>query len=71
MEREPVVSSLIRTIGYDAELSLLEIEFLNGRVYQYAPVPEELYQDLISAPSIGSAFTQRIRRGGIPCTQIS
>lgn len=35
MEREPVVSSNIASIGYDENNNILEVEFNNGNVYEY------------------------------------
>ncbi|HEC0540727.1 TPA: KTSC domain-containing protein, partial [Klebsiella pneumoniae] len=53
MDRQPVVSSNIRSVGYDANDSILEIEFNNGAIYQYFDIPENIYSDLISSDSIG------------------
>ena len=40
MDRLPVDSSLIRSIGYDFSNSILEAELLpSGRVYRYFEVP--------------------------------
>jgi len=58
--REPVRSSAIRTIGYDVREQVLEIEFANGRVYQYFGVPEFLYRGLCLAASKGEYFNQSI-----------
>ncbi len=41
MQREPVQSSNIRSVGYDLDEQLLEIEFENGNIYQYFAVPTE------------------------------
>ncbi|MEP0825705.1 MAG: KTSC domain-containing protein [Nitrososphaera sp.] len=61
MERQAVQSSNIRSIGYDATTRTLEIEFSSGGVYQYYSVDEAVYEQLISASSIGSFFHQHIR----------
>lgn len=61
MERTPVSSSNIRSIGYDANMQILEIEFLSGRVYQYFGVPVEVYEGLMSAGSHGQFFSYNIR----------
>jgi hypothetical protein len=49
MAPEVVVSVSIRAIGYDRETSMLEIEFCDSSVYQYADVPEEIYHGLINS----------------------
>jgi hypothetical protein len=59
MQREAVVSSAVRSVGY--EDGTLEIEFVSGRVYQYFDVPERLYRELMRATSIGTFFNERIR----------
>jgi uncharacterized protein len=61
MERHPVSSSSISAVGYDFDSSTLEIEFLNGGVYQYSRVPESVYQRLMSAASKGSYVADRIK----------
>jgi hypothetical protein len=60
MKREPVRSTAIRSIGYDAQNELLEIEFINGRTYRYFQVPEFLYRGLMLARSKGEYFGRRI-----------
>lgn len=61
MERLSVSSSEIAIVGYDSKKSLLEIVFRRGGVYRYRGVPENLHQELIQAPSIGTFFSQRIK----------
>lgn len=62
MERLPVDSSLIRSIGYDFPDSILEVE-LNpeGRLYRYYDVPLSVYSELMASESKGSAFNESIR----------
>ncbi|MGW8396401.1 KTSC domain-containing protein [Streptomyces lydicus] len=60
MDRRSVSSSNIRSIGYDAEEMLLEVEFFSG-IYRYYSVPESVYQGLISASSHGRYFAQKIK----------
>lgn len=61
MERQPVESSTIKSIGYaNGEM---HIEFKNGRVYSYTgPRVEAHYQALIAAPSIGAHFAANVRK---------
>jgi hypothetical protein len=59
MERVAVSSSNLSSVGYDAESQTLEIEFHNGGVYQYAGVPEEVYEGLLSADSQGKYFSRQ------------
>lgn len=61
MLRVPVSSSNIASIGYDSSSQTLEIEFLDGSVYQYFGVPASEHDNLMSAASHGSYFSARIR----------
>lgn len=61
MKRTPVTSSSLCSVGYDPESSTLEIEFNNGRLYQYSEVPAEEHQGLMSASSHGTYFNANIR----------
>lgn len=61
MNRQPVTSSNIASIGYDADSQTLEIEFLNGGVYQYFDVPQYVYEELMDADSHGQYLAQNIK----------
>ncbi|HET7229470.1 MAG TPA: KTSC domain-containing protein [Longimicrobium sp.] len=61
MQREPVQSSSVGSIGYDARKHLLEVEFRNGGVYRYLDVPEAEYQALRDADSVGRHLNQEIK----------
>lgn len=64
MERTPVESSQIRSIGYDAEKLTLEIEFKgSSTLYRYFDVPPEKFKELLDTQlqSIGKYFGQHIR----------
>lgn len=71
MNRTSVSSSNIASIGYDAARRVLEIEFLNGSVYQYSSVPESLYNGLMNASSHGSYFDSYIKKGGFAYRRIN
>jgi len=61
MKRNKVESSNIISIGYDPEIKVLQIEFHSGGVYNYEPVEQELYHEMLVAKSIGSFFHKNIR----------
>jgi hypothetical protein len=61
MRRNPVSSSNIKSIGYDATGQLLEVEFNGGGVHQYAGVPQDLADKFVRAQSIGTFFHMHIR----------
>ncbi|MFJ2770058.1 KTSC domain-containing protein [Streptomyces sp. NPDC087300] len=60
MERRTVVSSNLRSVGYDPDNLLLEIEFKSG-VYRYSSVPEKIYEGLMTASSHGRYFARMIK----------
>lgn len=65
MDRQPLESTHIRSVGYDAATRELEIEFTKGSVYVYSDIPSEDHQALVTAYSPGAIFRERIRpRGG-------
>lgn len=62
MDRDPVDSSAIVSIGYDQSSSIVEIEFRsNGQVWQYYDVPEITYNEVRAAGSLGKAFNEVIK----------
>ncbi len=61
MERKPVTSSNIASIGYDENTSTLEIEFLNNAIYQYFDIPQHVYDGIMSADSHGQYLAQNIK----------
>ncbi len=60
MDRDPVSSSLLSSVGYDPEEKLLEVELEDGAVYQYVGVPEKAYRDLLDAGSPGRYLNQHL-----------
>lgn len=69
MNRAPITSSSVASVGYDPNTMTLEVEFGDGSVYQYFDVPETVYQDLMSATSVGTYLNQNIR-ASYRCAQI-
>jgi hypothetical protein len=51
----------VQSVGYDPQGHVLEIEFQNDGVYQYEDVEQDIYTDLMAAPSKGRYFAERIR----------
>jgi len=61
MNRTPVSSSNIASIGYDLTTQTLEAEFHNGNIYQYFDVPQHIYDGLLTASSKGQYLNQNIK----------
>ncbi|OPJ96438.1 KTSC domain-containing protein [Serratia marcescens] len=56
MIRQPVVSSRIKSIGYDENQKILEIEFFDLGIYQYIQVPIRIYETFLEVKSKGRFF---------------
>ncbi len=61
MDRQPVTSSNVAEVGYDADTMTLEVAFRNGTVYQYFDVPDAIYQELMSSSSLGKFLNEQIK----------
>jgi len=61
MDRIRVRSSNIASIGYDQETQTLEVEFLNGGIYQYFDVPWGAWLGFVGADSKGKYFAAQIK----------
>ncbi len=70
MQRKPVDSSNLASVGYDSDAKILEIEFNSGGIYQYFDVPESVYEGLMSASSHGTYFDQNIKNGGYSYSKV-
>lgn len=60
IERMVVQSSNLASVGYDPDTETLEVEFINCRVYQYLGVPQFIYEELMSSPSLGRYLNHNI-----------
>ena len=61
MDKQNVASSMLKAIGYDDGTETLEVEFVNGRVYQYYGVPENTHSQFMGASSKGQFFNIYIK----------
>lgn len=61
MNRTPVTSSNIVSIGYEAATCILQVEFHGGRIYNYYRVPADAYMVLMDADSIGKHLNAQIK----------
>ncbi|MEH6721252.1 MAG: KTSC domain-containing protein [Aurantimonas endophytica] len=69
MERKPVISTSIASIGYDELTQVLEVEFIKTGVYQYFNVPAPTHEALMTAPSHGGFLNTNIK-GQFPCERL-
>ena len=61
MEMISVDSSNVRSVGYDDASNTLQVEFLNGSLYQYFDVPIQIFEGLLTAGSVGSYLHQNVK----------
>lgn len=61
MQRENVSSSNIISVGYDEATQTLEVEFQSGSFYQYYNVSQNIYDELMKAPSKGQFLSYQIK----------
>ena len=71
MNRHPVQSSNILSVGYDSDTMTLEVEFRGNkksspRIYQYFGIPFFIYNDLLNGgfTSTGRYFREAVVKGG-------
>lgn len=73
MERAPVSSSVLRSVGYDKRSSTLEVEFEDGDVYRYFLVPPRVFAGLMATAdageSVGRYFNEHVKAPGYPFEQ--
>jgi hypothetical protein len=69
MDRVPVSSSSIASVGYDPDSRTLEVEFRKGGIYQYFRVPKDVHEDLMGSSSKGQYHHQNIKNR-YPSTRI-
>ena len=61
MVRKIVSSANLKSVGYDNQDKILEVEFTDGNVYQYFGVPKRIHDELMNAQSLGSYHFKSIR----------
>ena len=61
MKRKTVKSSNIKSVGYDIDNSVLELEFNTGAVYCYMNVDLKTVVEFIFADSVGKYFAANIK----------
>ena len=61
IKRAPMDSSAVASVGYDATIRALDVEYAGGAVYRYHPVPDRVYRQLLRAESKGRFVNAHIR----------
>ena len=61
IQMNPVKSSNVEAVGYDAARSILHVHFKGGAHYSYEGVPPHLHTSLHAAESIGKYVHEEIK----------
>ena len=56
-----VTAANIACVGYDAENQTVFVQFPNGSTYAYKGVSKHEFQNLLTAPSVGSYFNRNYK----------
>lgn len=65
MELVNVNSSNIKSIGY--ENNTLVVKFNTGSIYWYSNVPQNVYEELLNAPSKGHYLNESVKNKYADC----
>jgi hypothetical protein len=60
MHRFPVPSKEITQVGYQEDSETLEIQFVQGGVYQFFNVPSTVFDEFMSAPPKRDTITRKL-----------
>lgn len=61
MRMNSVKSSNVSQVGYDADGHRLGVIFNGGAEYHYHGVPQEVYDKVVSAESVGTAIEKLVK----------
>ncbi|MDX5626476.1 MULTISPECIES: KTSC domain-containing protein [unclassified Brenneria] len=61
MQRKRVSSSELFSVGYNEEKHVLEIELLNGSIYQYRGVARMIYEELMASAAKSQYYSRYIK----------
>jgi hypothetical protein len=70
MDYFSVSSSNVAAVGYESETNTLGVRFLDGSEYHYFGVPEDVFEGLRSASSVGSYLNQCVKKAGYSYSKV-
>lgn len=62
IERTPVESSNIASVGFCPDRKCVEVCFKNGSVYEYADCDQKLFDDLMASESKGKFVNAHLKQ---------
>jgi len=60
MTRQIIISTGLKSVGYDTVAHVLEVELQSGPISRYFDVPPSVYEALMSAPSKTRYFNDNV-----------
>jgi hypothetical protein len=70
IRRRRVVSTAVRTVGYDRARAVLQVEVIDGSVYDYVGVPQQEYDTFMNAASKGQHYNWVIKPNYPECYRV-
>ena len=61
IERSPVKSSNIKSVGWNPADKTLAVEFADGSIYHYHDVEKDIHEGLVGSKSVGSYLHTNIK----------
>lgn len=61
VDRTPVSSSNISSVGYDPDEKTLAVEYKDGSLYHYHDVEKDVHEGLVGAKSVGGYLHANIK----------
>jgi hypothetical protein len=61
MTRQIIISTGLKSVGYDAVAHVLEVELQSGPISRYFDLPQPVYDALMSAPSKTRYFNDNVQ----------
>lgn len=65
MDRTPVTSSAIKSVGHDPDANIIEVEFHNGTIEQHADRTAGDFDAFVGAESVGKHYHANYRGKGV------
>ena len=65
MQRIPVDSSCVKSVGYDDATQTMEINFIKTGPYTYPNVTLDFFELVVNAPSIGAFVNKAIKNSNM------
>jgi hypothetical protein len=61
IERKPVTSSNVASVGFCPDRKCIEVEYRNGAIYEYEGCDQKLFDDLMASESKGKFVNAHIK----------